>query len=115
MDTIRVFSSDCAPPYAIFYYQVKAKYPVSSAILLAESRGFMKQRNQVYSGTGYVTFRFYIDCQGIMSRVLVQQTDENYKTFRFQKEFVNDLYSYLQTMHAWKKTLKYRILKISIT
>lgn len=111
MDTTRVFSPDCAPPYAIFYYQVKAKYPVSSAILLTESKEFMRQRKQIYSGSGYVTFRFYIDCQGIMSRVLVQQTDENYKSFHFQKEFVNDLYSYLQTMHEWKKNLEVQNLK----
>ncbi len=106
MDTTRIFSPDCAPPYAIFYYQIKAKYPVSSTILLADSRAFVKQRNQLYSGSGYVTFHFYIDCKGTMSRVLVQQTDENYKSFHFQKEFVNDLYSYLKTMHEWKKKLE---------
>jgi hypothetical protein len=105
MDTTRVLSPDCAPPYQIFYYQVKAKYPVSSAILLNESREFMRQRKQVYSGNGYITFRFLINCKGVMSRVLVQQTDENYKSFRFQKEFVNDPYSYLATMRQWKTNL----------
>lgn len=110
MDTTRVFSAECAPPYQIFYYQVKAKYPVSSALLLNQSREFMKSK-PMYSGSGYVTFRFYIDCQGIMSHVLVQQTDENYKSFHFEKEFVNDLYNYLKTMHDWKKNLEVQNLK----
>ncbi|MCF2444257.1 hypothetical protein L0657_09840 [Dyadobacter sp. CY345] len=106
MDTTRVYSPGCAPPYQIFYYQVKAKYPVSSALLLAESRNFIKSKERINSGSGYVTFRFIIDCEGIMSRVLVQQTDENYKPFHFEKEFVNDLYSYLKTMRLWKTHLR---------
>jgi hypothetical protein len=106
MDTTRVFSPACAPPYQIFYYSVNAKYPVSSTVLLSESRAFLKQKQQIYTGSGYVTFRFIIDCEGIMSRVLVQQTDDQYKTVHFQKEFVNDLYAYLKTMDQWKKNLK---------
>lgn len=111
MDTTRVFSPECAPPYQIFYYSADAKYPVSSTILLSESRAFLKQKKQIHSGNGYVTFRFIIDCQGTMSRVLVQQTDDNYKAIHFQKEFVNDLYSYLKTMDQWKKNLKLRNLE----
>lgn len=111
MDTTRVFSPGCAPPYQIFYYQVKAKYPVSSSLILTESRAFMKSKERIHSGSGYVTFRFIIDCEGIMSRVLVQQTDENYKPFHFQKEFVNDLYSFLKTMRLWKTNIQVENLK----
>lgn len=111
MDTTRVLGPDCAPPFQIFYYQVKAKYPVSSTQLLRQSQEFISEKKRIYSGNGYVTFRFFVNCEGIMSRVQVQQTNENYKAFHFQKEFVEDLYSYLQTMHKWKQNLQVQNLK----
>lgn len=111
MDTTLNVSSKCSPPYNIFYYQLKAKYPVASATLLSESRAFMKQKGQIYSGNGYVTFKFFIDCEGTMSSVKVMQTDDNYKAIHFEKSFVNDLYNYLKTMNKWKTNLKVEDLK----
>lgn len=111
MDTTKSISANCAPPYKLFYYQLKAKYPVSSAILLRESNAFLKQKGGEYTGSGYVTFRFFIDCEGTMSRVLVMQTDENYKTIHFDKAFVNDLYQYLKTMDQWKKNIDIQDIK----
>jgi len=111
MDTTLNVSSKCSPPYNIFYYQLKAKYPVASATLLNESKAFMKQKMRIYSGTGYVTFKFFIDCEGTMSRIKVMQTDDNYKAIHFEKSFVNDLYGYLQTMDKWKRNLDVENLK----
>ena len=111
MDTTLSISAHCAPPYNIFYYQIQGKYPVSSAILLADSKAFLKQKGGKYAGTGYVTFRFFIDCEGIMSRIRVMQTDENYKTIHFEKTFVNDLYQYLKTMDQWKKNIDIQDIK----
>ncbi|MEO6684621.1 MAG: hypothetical protein ABIN24_01595 [Dyadobacter sp.] len=111
MDTTRTVSSNCAPPYVIFYYNLKGKYPVSSSAILRESREYLKQKGHTYSGDGYITFRFFIDCEGIMSRIQVLQTDDNYKSTHFQKEFADDLYSYLKTMKEWKKNLEIQTLK----
>lgn len=101
MDTTSVFHSDCAPPYAIYYYQVQAKYPVSSPALLTEARAFLKQNSNSIESSGYITFRFFIDCKGSMSRVQVLQTDENYKTTHFPKEYVNSLYLFVKTLDKW--------------
>jgi hypothetical protein len=111
MDTTRVFHSECAPPYAIYYYQVKAKYPVSSSTLLTEARSFMAKKGSSVEGSGYVTFRFFINCKGTMSRVQVLQTDENYNTTHFPKEYVNGLYSYLQTLDKWPNQFEVQQLK----
>jgi len=111
MDTTRIFHSDCAPPYAIYYYQVKAKYPASSSTLLREAREFLKHKHSSIEGSGYITFRFFVDCKGTMSRVQVLQTDENYNTTHFSKDYVNDLYLYVKTLDQWLVNTEIQNLK----
>ena len=111
MDTTLVTSSSCSPPYVIYYYDLKAKYPATSLSILREAKAFMKNTRETYTGTGYITFRFFINCEGIVSRTKVMQTDENYKVTHFEKKFVNDLYNFLLTMDKWKKNLEIQNIK----
>jgi hypothetical protein len=111
MDTTLVISPKCSPPYRIFYYQVKAKYPVSSETLLREAKDFMKEKGHTYAGSGYVTFRFYVDCEGTMSRIKVMQTDEDYKPARFQKGFVEELYQFAKKMNKWPTGIEIQDIK----
>jgi hypothetical protein len=108
MDTTSAPQENCKN-YNTFYYQVGGKYPKSSSTLLNEAKIFLQKKNDRYSGSGYITFRFTIDCDGkIMKQVQVLQTDESYQTYHFNKSLVNELYSYLKTLDKWKiaKTAK---------
>lgn len=86
----------------VLYYQIGAKYPESSLSILKNAQAFTSNYHN-FSGNGYITFRFIIDCKGkIAPRIQVLQTDENYKKYYFEKDFVNLLYAFLKTMDKWK-------------
>jgi hypothetical protein len=86
-----------------YYYSFKAKYPENSTSLLNEALIFLQKKNAKYTGSGYITLRFNIDCQGkMMQKVQVLQADEQYKSYHFDKAFVNELYSFLKTLDKWK-------------
>jgi len=84
------------------YYQIGAKYPESSLSILKHAQAFTSNYN-AFSGSGYITFRFIVDCTGkILTRIQVLQTDENYKKYYFEKGFVNLLYAFLKKMDKWE-------------
>ena len=103
MDTTSTQQSACAKAPMAHYYSVEGKYPRSSDTLLREVQAFLKQHKQVYKGTGYVTFRFIIDCAGHrLPRTQVLQTDADYRQAAFQPELLMALYAFLQTLTEWK-------------
>jgi hypothetical protein len=106
MDTITTPDSkdtNCISSPYFYYYSLGAKYPKNSASLLNEAQLFFQKQNATYSGSGYVTLRFRIDCQGkMMQKVQVLQTDEQYKNYHFDKAFVNELYTFVKTLDKWK-------------
>ncbi|TGE21463.1 hypothetical protein E5K00_14350 [Hymenobacter aquaticus] len=72
--------------------------------MLHEAQRFLAARAKPYTGSGYVTFRFVIDCEGqMLPRVQVLQTNEAYQPFQFDKQLVADLFAYLKTLNQWKK------------
>ncbi|MES2836014.1 MAG: hypothetical protein V4667_00695 [Bacteroidota bacterium] len=100
MDTISLIKTDC-PKYNVYYYQVNGKYPKSSSSLLKEVQAFLQ--NKTYSGSGYITFRCRINCNGKLdTKTQVLQTDEKYKTTRFDKRLLNDLFDYFKTLDKWE-------------
>lgn len=102
MDTVLDLEAGCKP-FNAYYYSVNGKYPKSSASLLKEATLFLQNKNAAGSGSGYVTFRFRINCNGKMTkRVQVLQTDEEYKLYHFDKSFVNELFNFLSTLDEWK-------------
>ena len=99
--TLSKFTSTCQDKN-VLYYQIGAKYPESSLSILKNAQAYTSKYNN-FSGNGYITFRFIIDCKGeITPRIQVLQTDENYKKYYFEKDFVNLLYAFLKTMDKWK-------------
>lgn len=99
MDTTTINDTACKD-FIVYYYQVGGKYLESSITVLKKVKTFL---HETYSGSGYITFRFRIDCDGRRTRrTQVLQTDENYKTYHFDKAFVNELYRFLNTMNNWK-------------
>lgn len=102
MDTI-INKDVICKDYNLFFYQVGGKYPKSSSALLSEVLSFLKQKNKLDAGTGYITFQFKIDCTGKkLRRTQVLQTDETYKNFHFDRELVNELYLFLNSLDKWK-------------
>lgn len=102
MDTTSTRHSPCAKAPMAHYYSVEGKYPRSSDTLLREAQAFLKRQKQVYKGTGYVTFRFIVDCAGHrLPRTQVLQTDAQYQRSTFQPELLAALYAYLHTLTDW--------------
>jgi hypothetical protein len=102
MDTVSNQNEKCKN-YNVYFYQVGGKYPESSFSLLNELQIFLQQINEIYSGSGYITFRFTVDCEGkIMQKIQVMQTDEKYTKYHFDKALVNELFAFLKTLDKWK-------------
>jgi hypothetical protein len=90
----------------VYYYSVRGKYPESSETIRKRVRAYLETTHRAYSGSGYITFRFYIDHKGqMLKRVQVLQTDSLYKEYEFPVDLVIDLFNFLKTLHAWKPAL----------
>jgi hypothetical protein len=86
-----------------YYYSFGAKYPENSASLLNEAQLYLQKKHAAYCGSGYITLRFSIDCEGRMTKkVQVLQTNEQYTSYHFERALVNELYAFLQTLVKWK-------------
>ncbi|RZK98205.1 MAG: hypothetical protein EOO62_26840 [Hymenobacter sp.] len=100
LDTTSVRNPPC-PTYGVRYYQVQGKYPRSSATLAREAQAFLQQ--YPFAGSGYVTFRFVIDCAGHRQpKVQLLQTDAQYQRYQFEAALVAALYAYFQTLTEWR-------------
>ena len=101
MDTTSAQNEKCPKIYN-YFYSVGGKYPENSASLLKEVQIFLQQKNANYANSGYITFRFIIDCEGKrLPKTQVLHTDENYAAFHFEKKLVDELYSFLITLDKW--------------
>jgi hypothetical protein len=86
-----------------YYYSAKGKYPRSSATLLKAVNARLAQQHAVYTGSGYITLRFVISCEGkILPGVQVIQTNEQYQKYQFDKGLVNELFVFVKTLDQWK-------------
>jgi hypothetical protein len=87
----------------VYFYSIRGKYPESSETIKEKASIFLKNSGHIYSGSGYVTFRFFIDSTGhMLKRIQLFQTDEFYKNYVFEETLISDLYTFLRTMQSWK-------------
>ena len=103
LDTTTIRNPACAKTMTLPYFAVDGKYPRSSPTLVREAVAFLQRGNCKFSGSGYVTFRFVVDCAGFrqpMTQVL--QTDARYAPTHFRPELVNELYAFLKTLKDWR-------------
>lgn len=103
LDTTTVRNPACAKTPTLPYFAVDGKYPRSSATLVREATAFLQRSGRTFGGSGYITFRFVIDCAGFrqpMTQVL--QTDANYVPTHFRPELVSALYAFLKTLKDWR-------------
>jgi hypothetical protein len=103
MDTTSVRNPACANARWARYYSVQGKYPRSSYTLAQEVQTFLQLQKRTCMGSGYVTFRFAVDCAGHRQpRVQVLQTDAQYQRTHFDTALVEALYTYFQTLTEWR-------------
>ena len=103
LDTTITRNPACAKTMTLPYFAVDGKYPRSSPTLVREVTAFLLRGNHKFSGDGYVTFRFMVDCAGFrqpMTQVL--QTDAGYGATHFRPELVSALYAFLKTLKDWR-------------
>ena len=103
LDTTTIRNPACAKVMTLPYFAVDGKYPRSSATLVREATAYLQRSSRKFSGSGYVTFRFVIDCAGFrqpMTQLL--QTDANYAATHFRPELVGELYAFLKTLKDWR-------------
>ena len=103
LDTTTTRNPACAKTMTLPYFAVDGKYPRSSATLVREATAFLQRGSRKFSGSGYVTFRFLVDCAGFrqpMTQVL--QTDASYAAIHFRPELVSELYAFLKTLKDWR-------------
>jgi len=87
----------------LYFYNVRGKYPESSETIQAKATQYLLHTGLHFTGSGYITFRFFIDSAGqMMKRVEILQTDEFYKEYFFPEGLVWTLYDFLKTLHDWK-------------
>jgi hypothetical protein len=102
MDTTSNQNEKCKN-YNAYFYSVGGKYPENSSSLLKEVQTFLQQKPENYSGSGYISFRFTVDCEGkLMQKIQVLQTDEKYTSTHFDKSMVNELFAFLKTLNKWR-------------
>lgn len=102
MDTTANIDTACKD-WNLYYYQIKGKYPQASSTILKEVQQFLQHERVKYKGSGYITFRFKIDCAGNrMQKTQVMQTNDKYQSCHFDKAFVNELYLFLNRLNHWK-------------
>ena len=102
IDTISTQNEKCPKQYP-YFFSVGGKYQENSASLLKKVQTFLQQKNENYSNSGYITFRFMVDCEGkLLPKTQVLQTDEKYLDYHFKKKLVNELFAFLKTLDKWK-------------
>lgn len=101
LDSTLVIGRDCAPIFPIFYYELGVKYPRSSEALLKEVTTVIEAEKIQARGTGYVTFHFFVNCEGKTSRFSVLQTSEDYRPAHFSPDLIKILYDYTRKLDQW--------------
>jgi hypothetical protein len=102
MDTTHTLNRKCED-LNIYYYQIQAKYPISSDTLAKEAQAFLEITGRTFLGSGYITFRRNMDCEGKpMKRVRVFQTDQEYQNYHFEDALVKILYAHFESLKQWK-------------
>ena len=103
LDTTTARNPACAKAPFTVYFGVDGKYPRSSATLVEAANLFLRSKNQRYTGSGYLTFRFVVDCAGYRQpKTEVLQTDATYRKIHFRQDLVNELYGFLKTLTSWR-------------
>lgn len=60
-------------------------------------------RSKLYNESGYLTYRFVINCEGVAGRFITEQADLNYQKKTFRKDCVDHLFTLLHNVKEWEQ------------
>lgn len=60
---------------------------------------------KIYNESGYLTFRFIVNCQGEASKYVTEQADLDYRPKQFNQKTIDHFYEITKKMDAWIPTL----------
>ncbi len=94
----------CGHEKGIFDY-----YNSTPDVRYADGKGQMKkiiksklEREKLQGQSGYLTFRFVVNCKGETGRYVIEQSDLDYQKKRFPKETVDHLYGITYSLNKWE-------------
>lgn len=61
--------------------------------------------NKLFAESGYLTFRFVINCDGVAGRFTTEQTDLDFQPKAFNSETVTHFYEIMKEIKGWRKTI----------
>jgi len=61
----------------------------------------LQEEEKLYSESGYLTFRFVVNCKGEIGRVIAEQADLDFQRKQFNEATINHFYHILQQLTDW--------------
>lgn len=61
--------------------------------------------NKLFTESGYLTFRFVINCDGVAGRFTTEQTDLDFQPKTFNRETITHFYEIIKDIKGWRKTI----------
>ncbi len=92
----------CRDLYTAPYYRTLTTYQGNKRAMTEQLIAKLPQELDLGKQSGYITFRFYIDCQGNMGRFDLQQSDLNFDPITFDKKIIKHLFTSVQNLKDWK-------------
>ncbi|MBA3827536.1 MAG: hypothetical protein H0X33_01225 [Taibaiella sp.] len=90
------------------YYSKRIKYPLSSEALVRKVRAAVVFPKN-FKGSGYVTVKFVVNCEGEKNCYHIYETDGRYQPIHFAKEITEPLLQFVKQLGPWPRaTGKYR-------
>lgn len=87
-------------------------YNSSPDVRYADGKGEMKKiirerlvREKLQGQSGYLTFRFVVNCKGEAGRFVMEQSDLNYQKKRFPRETIDHLYEITYDLKRWQPAI----------
>ncbi len=84
-------------------------YNSSPDVRYADGKGEMKkiirgklEREKLHGESGYLTFRFVVNCKGETGRYVLEQSDLNYQKKQFSSETIDHLYQITNDLKRWQ-------------
>ena len=62
-------------------------------------------KTKLFKESGYLTFRFVVNCEGVAGRFITEQTDLDFQGKTFNPETVSHLYEIVKNIKDWRTTM----------
>ncbi len=91
------------------YYSVETHYTGERKAIRAEIFNYLKSNLIKDKKSGYITFRFIVNCKGETGWFRFKTIDENFKEVTFSKEAIRKLESAIRKLRKWNPGILERV------